>query len=78
MKKEQVYKEKADFVADELTAMLRAATRGFVERCEYEHCSSGAEVVHVFTSTQPFGVNVTCDSLYAIAKDVMRALADRY
>ena len=78
MDNEKVYQEKANFVANELSALLRAATGGFIERCMYEHLPYGSEVVHVFTSTQPFSVNVTCDSLYAIVKDVVRELSDRY
>lgn len=74
---EEVYEEKRKFVEGELTEMLRAATGGYVERCEYEREGS-EETVHVFMSIQPVGVNVTADSPWGIAKDVMRALAERY
>ena len=77
MTNEEVYEEKRLFVENELTDMLRAATGGWVERCEYERVGCD-ETVHVFQSIQPIGVNVTADSPWAIAKDVMRALSELY
>ena len=79
---EQIYAEKADFVKDELAAMLRKATCGWVTCCGYEHYQ-GVEVVHVGYALDEhadgrFDVNVTADSPWAIAKDVMRAVAERY
>lgn len=77
MTTDEVYEEKRLFVKNELTDMLRAATGGWVERCEYER-EGCRETVHVFQSIQPIGVDVTADSPWAIAKDVLRALYKLY
>lgn len=74
--------EKKSFVEAELAEMLAAATNGFVRSLEYD-ARGCFEVVHVVTTPRPFmkdtfGVDVTADSLWAIAKDVMRAVASRY
>ena len=71
-----VYEEKRRFVDGELSKMLSAATRGVVERCEYERVGE-VETVHIFECVQPFAVDVTADSPWAIAKDVIRAVAMR-
>lgn len=73
---------KKSFVEAELAEMLAAATDGFVRSLEYD-ARGCFEVVHVVTSpslfkTDTFGVDVTADSPWAIAKDVMRAVASRY
>ena len=73
---------KSRFVQEELSGMLRAATGGFVKECRYEPFGS-FEIVNVATSvglfkTDTFAVNVTGDSLWAIAKDVMAAVAQRF
>lgn len=75
MKNEEIYREKSDFVAIELGAMLRAASRGQVDRCEYVR-EGAVEFVNAYgrDSEEPlFFACVTADSLWAIAKDVMRA-----
>lgn len=76
MGNEHVYNEKAGFVANELADMLKAATRGVITGLEYER-EGAVETVHVLTVTQPFAVCVTADSLWAIAKDVMRVVGER-
>lgn len=74
--------EKRRFVQEELTGMLRTATGGLAAECFYEH-DGADEVVKVLYGQrrgerEVISVNVTCDSLWAIAKDVMRAVARRY
>lgn len=74
--------DKKSFVESELTEMLAAATHGFVTSLEYD-ARGHFEVVHVTTcpglfKRDTFGVDVTADSLWAIAKDVMRAAAERF
>lgn len=73
---------KSRFVQEELTAMLYRATGGFIKECRYKF-DGVCEIVHVTTApatfkTDTFAVNVTADSLWAIAKDVMKAVAERY
>lgn len=79
--KEEVHKEKSEFVAHELAEMLKSATRGDVKECRYE-VNGEYEIVNVYAGQEPvvpaFVVNVTCDSLWAIAKDVMKAVAKFY
>lgn len=70
---ESIYEEKARFVRGELTRMLRVATRGVITGLEYER-EGAVETVHVLTVTQPFAVCVTADSLFAIVKDVTKAV----
>lgn len=70
------------FVEGELAAMLSEATGGWVARLDYD-ARGQYEVVHVTTVpalflTDTFGVDVTADSKWAIAKDVMRAVAARF
>ena len=77
MGEENYYEEKARFVRGELTGMLRVATRGAITGLEYEK-KGPVELVHVLTVTQPFAVDVTADSLWAISKDVMKAVSKRY
>ena len=72
---------KASFVDSELTEVLNSATNGFVDCCEY-YTNGQDEFVIVKTvagdSRAGITVNVTCDSLWAILKDVMRAVAARF
>lgn len=77
MQQPDLYDEKGRFVCLELTDMLKAATHGVVSECMFER-DDAQETVHVFTVTQPFAVNVTGDSLWSTAKDVMKAVAERY
>lgn len=77
MGNESIYEEKARFVRGELTRMLRTATRGVITGLEYER-DGALETVHVLTITQPFAVNVTADSLFAIVKDVVKAVEARF
>ena len=72
------YGKKELFVQEELTALLRDATGGWVTECWYER-KLGRETVHVKTQgNEPLEVDVTADSLWAIARDVMSAVAERY
>ena len=75
--RDEVYAEKASFVENELSTMLRAATNGVVRGLSYER-QGAEEFVVVDMCTRMFDVNVTADSLWAIAKDVMRSIAERY
>ena len=73
---------KMRFVEDELTPMLKAATDGYVYTCWYE-ADGDDELVKVAVKppaapVEAFPVNVSCDSLWALAKDVMRAVAERF
>lgn len=70
------------FVTGPLTTLLIAATGGFVDYLGYE-AHGDDEVVHVTVRpsvavNDTFSVNVSCDSKWAIAKDVMAAVAKRY
>ena len=71
--------EKKHFVEKTLAGMLSAATEGVVWSLDYG-VFGAVEVVHVYTcgKSKALVVDVTADSLWAIAKDVMRAVADRY
>ena len=73
---------KETFVTSELQKMLEEATGGYVERLAYEKLGP-YEIVDVTTrqgvgEKLTFGVNVTGDSRWAIAKDVMKAVAEHY
>lgn len=70
---------KKHFVENKLAETLSAATGGYVWSLDYG-VFGAEEVVHVYTCgvSKALVVNVTSDSLWAIAKDVMRAVADRY
>jgi len=72
--------EKASFVACELAEMIKAATGSMVDDVYYiRREPDGEERVVLLLSAAPRReVNVTCDSLWAIAKDVMRAVAEIY
>jgi len=77
---EQLWKH--NYVANELTDALNCATRGFVDYCEY-HVKGAEEFVQVKLvlcngNYDTMTVCVTGDSLWAILKDVMRAVAKRY
>ncbi|MBQ9002034.1 MAG: hypothetical protein IJ087_09290 [Eggerthellaceae bacterium] len=81
MTDEKIAKQR--FVQEELAAMLRAATGGFVHSCEYDGSFNGYEIVYVATHPDPwaidfFAVDVTGDSHWEIAKDVMKTVAERY
>ena len=72
--------EKNRFVDRELTAMLKAATHGFVKCCQYVSIDGDYDE-HVYVhmgESSCMEVNVSCDSLWAIAKDVMSAVARLY
>ena len=73
----EIYEEKRCFVEGELAAMMRIATRGVVQRLEYERMGD-EEFVVVDMCTSIFDVNVTADSLWAIAKDVMKAVGEKF
>ena len=75
-------KDKQLFVTGPLTTLLIAATGGFVDNLRYE-AHGDDEVVYVtvrpsVARSDMFGVNVSCDSKWAIAKDVMAAVAVMY
>ena len=75
MSSEQQAKQR--FVERKLGPMLVAATDGFVSGCSYSTWGAEEEVL-VTAGGKLFAVNVTCDSPWAIVKDVMRAVAGRY
>lgn len=68
---------KQRFVERRLGPMLQAATDGFVSGCSYYTWGANEEVL-VTTEGKIIAVNVTCDSKWAVAKDVMRAVANRF
>lgn len=70
-------RRKERFVTGRLAAMLREATCGEVSSCFYR-VQHGDEVVTVLMANGAAEVNVTADSLWAIAKDVMRGVGERY
>ena len=76
-------RSKSEFVRGELADLLAEATRGYVCACNYEYRLDETESVLVFykpdeSHVDSFSVDVTADSRWAIAKDVMRAVARRY
>ena len=73
-------REKSAFVTGQLACMLECATRGWVEAARYVvDAATNAEVVWVEVSgDRMIRVNVSGDSEWAIAKDVMRVLAGKY
>ena len=75
MSAEQQAKQR--FVERKLGPMLMAATGGFVTGCSYSTWGANEEVL-VTAAGKLFAVNVTCDSQWAIAKDVMRAVGTRF
>ena len=77
MNPNEVYEEKSQFVRSELSRMLNAATHGVVTGLSYTR-EGAIEYVTVDTPTVMFNVNVTADSLWAIAKDVTRAVDEHF
>ena len=77
---------KARFVSEELGPMLSGATRGWVREAWYEAYTCGHEVVRVAYGEYGMkpdelgflAVNVTADSHWAIAKDVMAAVGAKF
>lgn len=74
--------DKKLFIEVELAELLAAATEEFVVGCAY-HTVGSIELVDVKTVVgvqkyDTFSVNVTADSLWAVAKDVMAAVGKRY
>lgn len=70
-------RRKERFVTGRLASMLREATHGEVSMCFYR-AKAGNEIVTVLMANGAAEANVTGDSLWAIAKDVMRAVGKRY
>lgn len=66
------------FVEHELVQMLFAATEGYIVDATY--WTRGAdEFVGLCTENgEVFNVNVSCDSRWAIAKDVMKEVAKKF
>lgn len=77
MTAEQAFKKR--FAERLLGPMLAEATKGLVKGLEYG-ARRDDEWVEVAYSLPPWTqrVDVSCDSKWAIAKDVMRAVAKRY
>ena len=68
-------KKKSEFVSSELVYTCRLATGGLVEDMTYLKArGSDDEYVRVRMPATTFDVNVSCDSMLAIAKDVIAAL----
>ena len=76
----EVFERKREFVQEYLAPMLHFATRGYVADLEYRVGEHGEfEFVKVVTEVgEGYSVNVALDSDWAIAKDVMRAVARKY
>ena len=74
--------EKRWFVEDHLDRVVTLATRGAVCDLHYDHAGPFEfvkfTVDHRNAPTEIYEVNVTGDSLWAMAKDVMRAVGNRY
>lgn len=76
--------EKLKFVEEYLAPMVEEATGGMVYSCEYMKSSVApvecvAMKIRVNDSVPlQFRADVTADSLWAIAKDVMRAVTKQY
>lgn len=69
---------KAEFVETELVYTCRQATGRLVEQMTYLTAEgSDDELVRVQTRETEFLVNVSCDSLLALAKDVICELLER-
>ena len=77
MTAEQAFKKR--FVERQLAPMLAEATKGFVKGLAYG-ARRDDEWVDVEYTLPPWDdrVNVSCDSKWAIVKDVMGAVAERY
>lgn len=75
---------KKNFIENELQAMLHAATMGCAGRLSYglDHDTAEEYVIVRWRpdakTAESFLVNVTGDSRWAIAKDVMKAVAKRF
>jgi len=71
----KVHEMKAEFVANELTALLRKIDKT-IDRAEYIAQSDGEEFVKVYGANDRMvkRVCVTADSLCAITLDVLRAI----
>lgn len=74
---EKVYEAKAAFVHDQLGPLILAATRGVCCVIGYER-EAGRETVLLHYKDEPLAVDVTCDSEWAITKDVMRMVSRWY
>lgn len=68
---------KQRFVERKLGPMLEAATNGFVSGCSYSTWGAVEEVL-VTTGEKLFVVDVTCDSKWAMAKDVMKVVGKKF
>lgn len=74
------HQRKAAFVTERMLPMLACATRGMVTDMQYRtNVESDWEIVWVELNGQDGPkVNVTGDSEWAICKDVLKALAEKY
>lgn len=74
--------EKRIFVVGELASMLRCALRGgWLTSIDYgfDGANEFVTIEHMAADgRRETRVNVTCDSKWAIAKDVMRAVSELY
>ena len=70
--------DKQLFVTGALTTLLVAATGGFVKYLVFTAHGDDEMVRVSFANSSYVDVNVSCDSKWALAKDVMAAVAKRY
>lgn len=70
-----VHEMKADFVTNELAALIRKIDKE-IERAEYTALPNGEEFVHIFDPSGRMAIKicVTADSLSALTRDVLRAI----
>lgn len=73
--KQEVQQQKKTFVDEALTPLLRRIDPA-IERAEYEVTENGTELVRVLYVNDSGEVcaNVSCDSLLALTRDVLRRL----
>ena len=73
--KQKVIQQKKAFVEESLTPLLRRIDPA-IERAEYEITENDTELVHVLyvNSSGEICANVTCDSLLALTRDVLKKL----
>ena len=76
MTREQMAKKL--FVTGPLTTLLIAATDGYVRLLEYTASRDDETVRVTFSNNSHIDVNVSCDSKWALAHDVIDAVAKRF
>lgn len=69
---------KCQFVTGPLKTLLAEATGGYMEHLSYSAHNDDEKVRATFVDGSSVAVNVSCDSKWALVKDVIAGVALRY